>query len=733
MNVSGFLRELSKTTTADVFRSTLHKIDENNLNPSDQSRAEKISRWLNENILTLKRDDVSPLFQIKQRVTRFLHASSTDACITTIETICLSLLPTASLNISAHFPNSSKAEIAYFSYLLTHAPLQSHSHIFELLDEVPGVKTVMAIEHILSLFIDVTDEAEISQSYRVLKNIPANQRINIIHHAAPFLVSTPHRSEKRAILNLFSSFPQGQIKHAITTAMPYLTSSSNGLLKATIVFSIHRLPQEHKNPSNIGKLIALYDEIAPFPVLFAAIDRLLRITPPEECLDFIETLIQRVDDTPRTPSVLLSKAYEHVSRQLQKHLNAANFKVAQYIADNIFNQQRLLLLHEDHPLLQSAIHILILTADPAHHKNPFTVYKRLQDEAKTVKEIALAYEVIGGVPVALKPETFTQNAVSLNVTFDQLPKGISPQFLITQFQALKARIDSLEAAKREEVLTQIQENHATSFSDLYNNIVLGSFTTMKVEPKDVVSADFAKYMAISKYLYDQSNETAENALLSAQEELLLTISTSIRGCSKGKKEGSTLYYNNLPAEYKYHSQENANTPDVEKALEYVQRSIQDTLNSLFSSDNAMMKELTGESGAIQQLAHSSTFIKNRIGPRVGFAHELTFDPHTHTLYDSLVEKSLEDTLNIFYKHATPSRFIQELQNQFSRDKMSMKSLITWLNDLIETKLGKAAMDYDTIWVCDEEFTTASFSLTDEGARKVLLAAGYLKEMISSEN
>ena len=68
--------------------------------------------------------------------------------------------------------------------------------------------------------------------------------------------------------------------------------------------------------------------------------------------------------------------------------------------------------------------------------------------------------------------------------------------------------------------------------------------------------------------------------------------------------------------------------------------------------------------------------------------------------------------------------VKELQARFKRDKEHVAGLITLLNTLIETKLGKREMVYAAVWDHDEDLTLDSFSLTEEGARKILLAAGY---------
>ena len=96
---------------------------------------------------------------------------------------------------------------------------------------------------------------------------------------------------------------------------------------------------------------------------------------------------------------------------------------------------------------------------------------------------------------------------------------------------------------------------------------------------------------------------------------------------------------------------------------------------------------------------------------MGLAYPLTFDKHTHVLSDKLVALSLEESLKIFYKHVTPTMLVKELQARFKRDKEHVAGLITLLNTLIETKLGKREMVYAAVWDHDECLALDSFSLT----------------------
>ena len=231
----------------------------------------------------------------------------------------------------------------------------------------------------------------------------------------------------------------------------------------------------------------------------------------------------------------------------------------------------------------------------------------------------LPKETIAGVQVALDPATFQRDAVPIKVTFEQLPNGLSPQFFEQKFQALQTRLESLESAKKSEVIRAIQVSSGASFDNLFANIVSDAFikslATIKGKDTDSVPTDLARFMALVKYLDAQPNEIPAGALLSPQEELLLKMSTSIRACPGGKKEGITLYYQNLPAEYKYDVKEDVNTPDAEKAVTYLKKGMQEMLSTIFSGNSALMKELTGFSGEIPQLAHVSIFVKNRIGSK----------------------------------------------------------------------------------------------------------------------
>ena len=724
------LNELAFLKSEESFRSALCKIGAVSTR-SDRLVGQAVYSWLESCQKTVDVNDFIALYSLKNKLKTYLKWPDDNRCVLKIEEICLSLLPPAYTVDAESVPRSCRSEMSYVRHYIDKVSEKFQSGIFELLNEIPGELGLGVINVITYLFAKIATEDEGEQVYEEIKKIPLHERTQLMTLAAPFILHAFGTKERLMTVRLLHQIPYDRRNDAVFFAAPYLVGVKDGALRAMLVFAIHHLPDSNKTFDTINKLVLLYTEVVQSPNLLFAINYLFDAMPPGDRPYLIEILTEKSDDTPRSEQVLLDKAEHYVILLLQYYLNSADFGTLRIMAEALFRGQKVLQLHDSHPLFLQVIASLSITNDAMNPKNPFHLYKMFQEEANVSCIATTHYEEVGGSRVSLNSEVFIKNTWAQAVTFDQLPKDLPPQFFSTRFIALKAKIVALDPVKKEQVLKEIKDCYGASFTYLFNNIVfdpyIQSLEMMSGQLVDVVPVDLARYVAIVKYLYDHEDTPVKGKLLSTQEELLLTLSASIQGCPEGKKEGCTLFYNNLPSQYRYCSLENADVSEVEKALKYIQSGIQDVLDTLFSCDNAFLKELADESNEIQQLAHVSTFVKNRIGSRVGLMHQFTFDPHTELLYDPLVEKSLKETLDIFYKHATPSWLVQELKRLFNRDKMNVNGLITHFNTLVESKLGKAAVNYETMWQHDEEYTTESFFLTDEGARKVLQAAGYLAQ------
>jgi hypothetical protein len=337
-----------------------------------------------------------------------------------------------------------------------------------------------------------------------------------------------------------------------------------------------------------------------------------------------------------------------------------------------------------------------------------------------------------GETVYFNPEGFRSRIMGA-IQFKDLNPQINEQTLINLFKPLEERIASLEEA--DQILGYIRQTQISAFNSLKQNMTDNYLINLLKEsgnPDEKASFQKAYLVAILNYILDQPNQLNEGAVLSQREEILLSVSNSIRECHIGKEEGIALTYNQLPQQYKYSRKETSHERIIERALEELGLISQSILIDLCSSENALMRAWTGEEKEpVNQLSHQALYIKNRIARDIGLDHEVQFDLHARLVYDQLLAKENEELLSIFYEHLDPHIFTKTLIQAFAKmEALALKnpkqfeySPYQLFTELLLNQ-NPSREDLDKVWEFDDD---GQLSLTEVGALEIWIAGGFLSK------
>jgi hypothetical protein len=609
---------------------------------------------------------------------------------------------------------------------------EQREDIQSMIELLPAAERTASIPLVISLVKDISDNEQRKDIQSMVELLPEAERTASIPVVISLLKDILDAEQREHILTTTELFPEEESATIIQLILPWIKDLTDGFQRADFLYTIQKfLPEQRASHTEI--VVSVFKDIDSEQR--QAIVDLMNIFSPKELGDVFEVLVNFKDKLSLQDEKELIKEIFQYHPSLQEssytylfgQLQSTNSIDTQKWAKFIWNNKESLLLTEDHALAQEALHQLLLTAPTADPKNPYTIYKNLQAESLIpTPDFKLSSEEIAGQKLAFNLQALEEKIKQRrSITFGQLPQEMNSNFIQQQFHALNQRLQHVDQATREETLRYIENITGTSFHYLQTNFASDLYLRLLLATKDVATnpapKDVARFLAIMKYVYDQSNDLKEGAFLSAREETLLQLSNSIQYCQAGKSEGIDLAYNRLPNGYRYENEQVPTTTE-EKALQYLDTLAQKLLNECLTSE-ALLKELTEAPGAVEQLSHQALFLKNRIGPRVGLQHQLKFDAHTHVLYDSLRQRDLVQTLEIFFTHFKIKDFIQALQVSFQHEpEMLKRQLYNHLNALLDQ-----SVDLSKCWDMDEDLENFK-GLSERGAKEILLKAAYLKKV-----
>jgi len=540
-----------------------------------------------------------------------------------------------------------------------------------------------------------------------------------------------------SIFDAILSIPRGNLETYDKIVMPLLVSIGDTEKKVNIAKALRFFPLTQLLEANLLEQMIRKISNEPIPERLSAERKIIKF------------LLMEIP-------ALVPILHQHLQGELQAHPEKPSVhELAKTIYHSLTDETGVneFLLFEEHPLYQEALNVMILAeGDRSNPKNAFTIYEKLLAFAKEPPPaIRLPIkEMGGGHQFVLNLETVSSRPEFV-IPKEILPAGVNTQAFLDLFKNLNTRLESIKASGGD-----LYQRTKSSIGDLNTsqfNVDLpvdkrfeGSFSMLKkfaenpdilrwlalipgLKDGDRVPKETACLCAIIRFILDQRDTLEAGELVSPREEALFKISASIQGCTQGTGEGVTIAYNWLEGKYHYKVTTEPDIPIVEKVkLEMVYPVIEKAVLDLISGDTPAMKELTGEHINIRQLAHQSQYVKGAIGRFIGLPGKPKFDPHTHVLYDSLVDKNLEQMLTIFYKHFS----IDLLADALSKHGIILLEHPPVFNGIISL-LGGCGFSKDPSdrWEeekVDYEEMPTTYHLTKEAAFALLGALGFVKEV-----
>lgn len=332
------------------------------------------------------------------------------------------------------------------------------------------------------------------------------------------------------------------------------------------------------------------------------------------------------------------------------------------------------LLEEDE-LVQLALRFSINLNNSQFSRNPYKIFKDLEDKLKTPVDLSLISPKtleIEGAQYALNPQYIRDEMAQYAIKpGDLLP--YSPNLLSTLSDRLKEKVRS-----NQELDKEIEESMGMTVNDLINAALGDGILYRHVNPRTDIDGNIpviaARFMTSMAYVESLSQEIPQGGQLSNQEEVFLKLLASIQGCPTGKAGGINDYYLHvLPSEFKYSKAATSTEADGVEDLNtkmMVSKVLREEIEKQFSGLNALMKDLVGlqKNDLVQQASHQGLYLRNLIGSEVGLGSKLSFDPHTPLLYSALVDTTKQKALETFYNHMTPENVIQKLSEYLHLDQ-----------------------------------------------------------------
>lgn len=420
-----------------------------------------------------------------------------------------------------------------------------------------------------------------------------------------------------------------------------------------------------------------------------------------------------------------------VHRFLLKTLNEeTDEKLARRISGLILRYRIKLLIGHHDELYDRAVEVWSASR-PGDAQNPYRIFSKLRQYSKEFIPVA-SISFKEAVPYVLNTEAIKEkNRMFFNSA--ELPddiRNINRDILITRVESLKARYEGLGMAAKEvfnRAVAEVSEGGTlNSLCDGLTSPYLVELVSIPFEER--VSLDKAYFSAILRFVLLQPDDLpGQDGLLSLQEEVLLKMAASIRGCPTGQQEGMIIAYNILDHRYQL-GRGRADLEIVTKAQDFTFGVVHGYIENLMSSESDLMRELVGvPTGLIEQLSHQSAYVKNLMRIIVGNPGSvITFDQFTGSLYGALVNRDPREVVEIFQKHISIDELVECLVRAFNRldpNSDEQTAIYAAFSALLEEK-GQRDFEYSDVWIRDDD-TDVILGLRKEGALKILRAAGVI--------
>lgn len=419
----------------------------------------------------------------------------------------------------------------------------------------------------------------------------------------------------------------------------------------------------------------------------------------------------------------------------------------------VIGYQLILKLHDEHPLVQSAIRVQTLLDSEAQKnpKNPYILYQNLKKTVAAEKEkplvVQLPEELVDADKICLYPEGILRDVPPKLYIRSDLPQDISFQTLNDLFASCEHRLNESPKNIQSQLRGYIENSWQTSFKKLKNNLCdnpfISSLFTLPDNPDMPIDSASFYLHRILKAILEKSNSRREQEILSEQEEMLLSFSVSIADCAIGQRDGIVRFYNSLDLRDSWNDLKGV-APDEEKnqgcAIKAIVRSAYQALLQEIFTDEKLIARLSGKS-VVSQGAHQTLYLKNRFHQAVGLQHTIKFDPHTGVLEDELmkqVENNPQEVLKQIYNLILPSSLcktvIKDLNLAFKNAPKTIDPFLTaYLENIFREEVEKirsgdfnATYEWRARYFDMDEDVCVAVGIKASAAWAILLDMSYIK-------
>lgn len=527
--------------------------------------------------------------------------------------------------------------------------------------------------------------------------LEASERVDVVGVAMSHIHSKMVPYERRLILSALLDV-DAQSRHLIEDAelqkmikvkkqiIEFIGKISSSANKPEIFAAINQIPENQRE--------ILFAQIAPAlekietAEAFAELIDGAKMIAPQHRASVIESYKGAFDST-FTWKKLVKKAFgtPEILNDSKEYLrvlleNETDESVGRNIAQKIWNNLHVFRVSEQGNDELFTVLMGIVPVEEGHVSNCYRVYGMhlKRDKEVTTPDVLTPAETVGGKRVRMDQKFFEKMVrEKKEITYGDLPEKINMETLKGLFSAFENRLDRLSTKEREKAWTvgvsgcmisaahqnwNPKENDIRDSYQFTKSIFLGSAYIKDMlertgEPSKQVSMGYLHLFAIIKFIKDSSIEINPETGLSNQEESLLKMLSSIQNCGTGKSEGFAEFYSSLPTYARFYGRAQAEKK-ADKAKVYLAMVMQSVLAKYLEGFSSMAYELTQRHYDDEQWMHSRKYLKNLIAKRIGLEWDIAFDAYPGCIDENLRNRSLENVLQIFYKHITPKKFLDDV-------------------------------------------------------------------------
>ncbi len=668
----------------------------------------------------------------------------------------LSLVPEI-LNSLKHFESAERKEAIDLAVPFAGTLDDPHT-IAMILKSISGIEKgqrSLLVELIMN-FLDGMEGGQILRILEAIRQFPPAERLHMVQCALPHSHENSSLQDKLLILEVLREggfdFEPDEIEKKVAllkTVSELFSSITDPKERKQVLDMLKKFPPHQR--THVLQIIAPHVKGSPAAEIGQLFNALYLIAPDCRSQAFglipagLNSWVRMMETVFVADPTIMQATHEHLKKMLDEITERERaFDLAKAICDN----SRLFGIMEGVPLFDRARDMVIMYGpDIADDDNsPFNVYAKLvRLKAKPTPKVDVPIQKLGNVSVALSPAGFEVKSKGKKILFDHLPKNVNAQSPTALFNQLETRVASLGAEVRQFVEAYIQNSTGGSLQGLKFSFCeddyLKRLISFKGNPQDEVPREVFRFFSIISYIFSLPDDVALNDSLSPREDALVKISASIQNCPTGKTDGIANVFNALPHEFR-NGASPADNPVIEQCFDYVDEVVQLSLQNILAGDTPFMRELTGLKQASGQHVHDVLHLKNLIGQRIGYRHDIKFDPYSGCITHKLRTCELNVALELYYKHIKPEVFVERLIKEYQKDQhefnnlavnggkkspySKFEELYNQLNKEREKK-GMEKLSLPTLWDSEDDYFD-SFIMTDQAAVQILMAAGYLKEV-----